>query len=447
MAVTTDQDPKTEPADILAAEQKKEEKNKARKAKKADAEQKKKKAEEAQLKDHHNRQLLARAKMVSTSSSVNASRKSEVKGRQPSLQSHQAPKSLVEAAVTPFPIAMMASTQILTMVPFAERVPIPVLKMASVRKGNNNADAEIVPATAIVTATLPVVEEINNIINTVPETNQFADVMNIKEELAVVSEAKSNDDEISEARGNEVIREEEQEELNAETIVVPGSTTTTNVITSVPVQEGNNISNVPEANQFADLMNTKEGLVVSEDQAKNSNDVAEDKLEVRRKKLPEANQNASNAEATKKTENKVQRQKAEAIRIEGYNMFSLLLEESENEQEQDIEAKRVEEAATTTEENPCGSESEKEPEIEAKRVEESAITTEEKPHESWFEAESSREEQNMEAKRVEEDAAAKKKTEKRKRKRKRKAEKRNESFPSIGVLSLALVCLLIYSFL
>ncbi|XP_061990811.1 uncharacterized protein LOC133709172 [Rosa rugosa] len=438
MAVTTDDhDPKTEPADILAAEQKKEEKNKARKAKKAEEAQPEQ-ANSIRSKDHHNRQLLARAKMVSTSS-VSASRKSEVKGRQPSLQSHQAPKSLVEAAVTPFPIAMMASTQILKMVPFAERVPIPVLKMASVSKGNNNADAE--------TATLPVVDEINNIINTVPETNQFADVMNInKEELGVVSGAKNNDDEISEARGNEVIREEEQEELNAETIV-PGSTATTNVITSVPVQEGSNISNVPEANQFADLMNTKEGLVVSEDQAKNSNDVAEDKLEVRRKKLAEANQNASNAEATKKTENQVQRQKAEAIRNEGYNMFSLLLEESENEQEQDIEAKRVEEAATTTEENPCGSESEKEQEAEAKRVEESAITTEEKPHESWFEAESSWEEQNMEAKRVEEDAAAKKKTEKRKRKKKSKAEKRNESCPSIGVLSLALVCLLIYSFL
>ncbi|XP_062028428.1 uncharacterized protein LOC133744312 [Rosa rugosa] len=389
-----------------------------------------------------------------------SSKKSDLSCHQQGSQSHQAPKSLAKSDTTPFPVAKMVPVQILKMAPVSNvdqpaavtsvsRLQIPsyseglktndqdmnnnveldlekntqaTVMCSQINKGNNNAEAKIVPGTASVTATLPV-EEINKIINTVPETYQFAD-------------AKSNDDERSGARRNEVIREEEQEELNAEAIVLSTTTTTTTTVTLVFL-----------SNQQDRTLSTE-------------------------------------------TENQAQRQKVEAIRIEGYNKFSLV-EESKNEQEQDIEAKRVEEPATTTEEKPHESESdasdaqssseneqdieakrvkesaiakkrrhkkkrkaaatastseeqphksesEKEQDVETKRVEESAITTEEKPHESWFDAESSWEEQDMEAKRVEEAAAAKKKTEKRKRK-KSKAEKRNESCLSIGILSLALI--------
>ncbi|XP_062005543.1 stress response protein NST1-like [Rosa rugosa] len=402
MAVTTDGDLKTDSADILAAEQKEEEEKMAPVS-----------------------NVDQPAAVTSVSSSIGSEK--------------------ISLFIGQFPIRIPS---------YSEETKTNDQEM------NNNVELDLEKDTqgTVMCSTLPV-EEINNIINTVLETNQFADVMNIKgiplvsEANSTVDQAKSNDDEKSEARGNEVIREEEQEELNADAIVL--GTTTTTVTSSVPLQEGNNINYVPKANQFADLMNTKESLVVSEakttmDQAKNSND-AKDKFEVR-KKLTKAKQNAPKAVATKKTENQAQKQKAKAIRIEGYNEFSLL-EELENEQELDIEAKRVEEAATTTEEKPhenefdAESSSEKEQDIEAKRVKEAATivavatasTSEEKAHKSESDAQSgSEKEQDVEAKRVEEDAAAKKKREKRKRKKKSKAEKLNGSFPSVGVFSLAL---------
>ncbi|KAL6189904.1 hypothetical protein ACLB2K_036305 [Fragaria x ananassa] len=209
------------------------------------------------------------------------------------------------------------------------------------------------------------------------------------------------------------------------------------------------------------------------DEAKTSNDAEEHKVEARGEQVPKEKPRTEKPrkpkpKETENGENQARSKKAEAKRKEGYNKFSLLLgiiEEAatekreekvqeaaskigESEDDDESESEKDEEAASKIEESEddAGSESEKDQDVDVEDT-------------TWFGAKYSCEEmqlmQDLVAKIAEEAAAAEKKREKRKRKKKIKAEKRNGrkeekpngSYPSIGVLCLAFVCIMVYSFI
>ncbi|XP_050374862.1 uncharacterized protein LOC126792494 [Argentina anserina] len=188
-----------------------------------------------------------------------------------------------------------------------------------------------------------------------------------------------------------------------EAIVLGTSATTETMSTTSPEaesitsvhSEGDKTGDVPETNPCTYLMN------IEGPEAKNSNDDEEHKVEAGGANPPKA-------------ENKKASEEPETDEESGSDD-----ESDESEKKQDVEAERAEEAASTTEE----------------KCDESRFGAE-----RWWV-----EEQHLEAKRVEETPVVGKKREKRKRKKKSKAEEPFVSYPSFGVVSLALVSsILIY---
>lgn len=249
--------------------------------------------------------------------------------------------------------------------------------------------------------------------------------------------------------------------------IAPGTHTAAGTMsTESPASEsiGNNTDDVPETNMKKDLVVT----VVTEtkttvDEAKTSNDAEEHKVEARGEQVPKEKPRTEKPrkpkpKETENGENQALSKKAEAKRKEGYNKFSLLLgiiEEAATTTATEEREEKAEEAASKIEESEDDDDDD-EDDDESESEKDQDVDVEDT---TWFGAKYSCEEmqlmQDLMAKIAEKAAAEERKREKRKRKKKskaekpngRKEEKPNGSYPSIGVLCLALVCIMVYSFI